>query len=70
MDAEHFIAWLAEMKAAKLARTDAAAARLLKVSTNTILSLKAKGTDERTALACRALLHRMRPYRPERAEAA
>lgn len=65
MNAEDFIAWLAEMKAAGLARSDAACARLLKVSTNTILAMKANGADMRTALACRALLHRMRPYRPD-----
>jgi streptomycin 6-kinase len=65
MNAEDFIAWLAEMKAANLARSDAACARLLKVSTNTILAMKANGADMRTALACRALLHRMRPYRPD-----
>lgn len=70
MNADDFIAWLAEMKAAGLARSDAAAARLLKVSTNTILSMKAKGADMRTALACRALLHRMTPYSAEPAAEA
>jgi hypothetical protein len=57
-----FVSWLAEMKVAGLARSDAAAARLLGVSANTVVSLKKDGADTRTALACRALLHRLEPY--------
>jgi hypothetical protein len=57
-----FTRWLAEMKVAGLARSDAAAARLLGVSANTVVSLKKDGADTRTALACRALLHRLEPY--------
>lgn len=62
MTAQAFAAWLAEMKEAGLARSDIACARLLDVSANTILAMKRDGTDRRTALACRALLHRMEPY--------
>lgn len=57
-----FIDWLAAMKAAGLARSDAAAGRLLGVSANTVLEMKQRGADLRTALACRALLHRLEPY--------
>ena len=57
-----FCAWLAAMKAAGLARHDADCAKLLGVSQNTVVSLKERGADLRTALACRALLHRLEPY--------
>lgn len=57
-----FVAWLAEMKAAGLAKSDADCGRLLDVSANSIVAMKDRGTDKRTALACRALLHRMQPY--------
>lgn len=62
MTAEAFAQWLAEMKEAGLARSDAAASRLLGVSANTVLEMKQRGADVRTALACRALLHRLQPY--------
>ncbi len=62
MTKEAFTAWLAEMRVAGLARSDAAAARLLGVSANTVVALKKDGADLRTALACRALLHRLEPY--------
>jgi hypothetical protein len=62
MNPATFIAWLAEMKSANLARSDAAAARLLGVSANTVVEMKQRGADLRTALACRALLHRLEPY--------
>ena len=62
MSPESFTNWLAEMKSAGLARSDAACAKLLGVSANGILLMKKNGTDRRTALACRALLHRLEPY--------
>lgn len=62
MTANEFVAWLADMKSAGLARSDAECARLLGVSANTVVSLKREGADTRTALACRALLHRLEPY--------
>ena len=65
MTADDFLAWLAAMKAAGLARSDAACARLLDVSHNTVLAMKAKGADRRTALACRALLDGLQPYGKE-----
>ena len=57
-----FIEWLAAMKAAGLARSDAAAARLLGVSANSVVKMKTRGADLRTALACRALMHLMEPW--------
>lgn len=63
MDAATFRAWLAEMKEAKLARSEAECARLLGLARNTIANMKRTGADQRTALACRALLHRMEGYR-------
>lgn len=63
MSPEAFTKWLAEMKAAKLAKSDADCARLLGISANSVVGMKRRGTDLRTALACRALLHRLEPYR-------
>lgn len=62
MTADEFKAWLSEMKAAKLIRSDADAARALGTHANTILRYKDKGADQQTALACRALFHRMKPW--------
>ena len=62
MTATDFKLWLTAMKEANLARSDAAAARLLGVSANTVSEMKQRGADVRTALACTALLHRMKPY--------
>jgi len=50
------------MKDAGLARSDADCAKLLGVSANSVVTMKVKGADTRTALACRALLHRLEPY--------
>ena len=62
MTRENFINWLAEMKSAGLARSDKACADLLGVSANSVVAMKSRGTDRRTALACRALLYRLEPY--------
>lgn len=62
MTQESFRSWLAEMKSAGLARSDAECARLLGVHVNSIVAMKQRGADTRTALACRALLHRLDPY--------
>jgi hypothetical protein len=61
MTPEAFAEWLAEMKAAKLARSDAECARLLGLSANAVVIMKRRGADQRTALACKALLHRLTP---------
>ncbi len=57
-----FKTWVTEMKAVGLAKSDAQLACLLGVSKNTLVDMKKRGADQRTALACRALLHRMTPY--------
>lgn len=62
MTPEQFTNWLADMKSAGLARSDAECARLLGISPNSVVAMKRNGADLRTALACRALLHRMEPY--------
>ena len=62
MTPEAFARWLAEMKLSGLAKSDAECGRLLGMSANAIVEMKKRGTDRRTDLACRALLHRMTPY--------
>jgi hypothetical protein len=62
MRPEAFIAWLADMKAAGLARSDADCAKMLGISANGLLKRKKQGASLETSLACRALLHRMEPY--------
>ena len=62
MTPEQFCDWLAEMKAAGLARSDAAAARLLGISANAVVGRKRNGASREVALACRALFHRLEPW--------
>lgn len=62
MTPEAFTAWLADMKSAGLARSDAECAKLLGVHPNGLLKRKKQGANLETALACRALLHRLEPY--------
>ncbi len=62
MTPETFTRWLADMKSAGIARSDAECGRLLGVSANSVVTMKSRGADLRTALACRALLHRLEPY--------
>lgn len=62
MTSDQFNRWLADMKSAGLARSDAECGRLLGKSPDTIVRMKSNGADRTTALACRALLHRMLPY--------
>jgi DNA-binding CsgD family transcriptional regulator len=62
MTGTSFVKWLIDMKVSGLARSDAECARLLGISANSVVSLKKNGADMRTALACRALLHRLEPY--------
>ena len=65
MTPKAFTQWLADMRSAGLAMTDRQAAKLLGVHYNAITRYRQKGADQRTALACRALLHRMEPYGPD-----
>lgn len=60
MTPEAFHCWLAEMKSAGLAKTDAGCARL--IGYRDVIRQKESGGDYRLALACRAALHRLEPY--------
>lgn len=62
MSATSFDRWLREMAQRPFYKSDAAAARLLGISANSVVTMKRCGCDRRTALACRALLHRLEPY--------
>lgn len=66
MTPEAFNLWLADMKAAGLAKTGRDAGALLGVSPNSIVTMRREGvrgpTAIRTALACRALLAGLAPY--------
>lgn len=62
MTPEAFKNWLASMKEAGLARSDAECARLLGVTANGLSKMKKNGTTKATALACRALFHRLEPW--------
>lgn len=55
MTPTQFNQWLAEMKSAGLARSDADCAKLLGKTDDTIVNYKRKGTDRTIALACAAL---------------
>lgn len=57
-----FTAWLADMKSAGHARSDAECGRLLGRSADQIVRYKQNGADRVVALACRALLCGMKPY--------
>ena len=50
------------MRSAGLIKNERELAVIFDVQPNTISSMKQKGMDKRTALACRALLHRLEPY--------
>lgn len=62
MTGPQFCHWLAAMKAAGLAKSDAHCGRLLGISPVSIVAIKRRGADHRTALACRALYHRLEPW--------
>lgn len=62
MNALQFIMWLADMKSAGLARSDAQCAKLLGISSNSVVDMKKRGADLRTALACNAILKGVPPY--------
>ena len=62
LSAEGFRAWLTAMQAPPYNASNAECGRLLGVSANSIVAMKQRGTDRRTALACRALFHRLEPW--------
>ncbi len=55
MTPEAFKRWLATMKAAGLAKSDADCARLLGISANAVVYRKKHGATYEVALACQAL---------------
>ena len=57
-----FARWLAEMKLAGRARSDAECGRLLGITPRQVLNIKANGGTQQTALACAALLKKLKPY--------
>lgn len=65
MTGQQFADWIEDMKQAGLARSDADCAVLLGVNRNSIVNRKRDGVRLETALACRALLHRLKPYGEE-----
>jgi len=62
MQPESFANWLAAMTAAGLISSKRDAASLLGVTDDTITAYLRRGADLRTALACRALFHRLEPW--------
>ena len=62
MTSDAFTHWLAAMKAAGLATSDAHCGRQLGLSDDTVVRIKRGGADVRTALACQALLYKLKPY--------
>lgn len=62
MTPEAFARWLAEMKAAGLAKSDADCARALGFAPKNLPRYKERGGDDRLALACAAVLGRLEPY--------
>ena len=68
MTPEEFTTWLAAMKAAGLARSDAECGRLLGMSANSVLNLKKNGGGKWIALACAAVLAGIGPYNPRENE--
>lgn len=62
MTGEQFCKWLDEMKASGLAKSDAQCAKMLGIHPVSLVKRKTNGAKRETALACRALLHRIQPY--------
>ena len=62
MSPESFIAWLDEMTSSGRAKSDAECARLLGRTPHNIVTMKKRGADRMTALACTALLADLAPY--------
>lgn len=59
MTPEEFKAWVKQMKDWGIAQSRNECGRLLGVVPNTMIRFCKNGCDKRTALACKALLHRL-----------
>jgi hypothetical protein len=57
-----FERWLEAMRQPPYLASEDECARLLGVSANSVVRMKQDGADLRTALACRALFHRLEPW--------
>ena len=62
ISAAAFRSWLTEMSKRPFYSDPRSCAEKLGVSYETVMDWAANGSDARTALACRALLHRLVPY--------
>lgn len=65
---EAFVFWLDLVRFKKLAKSDAEAGQLLGITKNTVSTMKKSGADQRTALACNAILHRLPPFHRDQFE--
>ncbi len=63
MTPQAFARWLAEMISAGEARSAKDCADLLGMSAEHVSRMKRRGAPRYVALACRALLHRLEPYK-------
>lgn len=62
MPADSFCEWLAQMSNRPFYKSERECAIVLGLPEDAIKIMKRDGADLRTALACRALLHRLEPY--------
>ena len=62
MSPESFARWLIDMQERGLAKSDAECGRLLGITSRQILNMKRNGAPHQTALACAALLKKLKPY--------
>ena len=62
MTPESFLAWIKHMKLLGFASNKQKCAQALGVSEKTLYNWIEKGTDKRTALACKALINGLEPY--------
>jgi len=62
MTAADFTQWLADMREAGRALSDAKCAKAIGMTPNSVVLMKRRGTDYRTALACAAALAGLPPY--------
>jgi hypothetical protein len=62
LSAEAFCQWLTIVQDLGKASSQREAAELLGVDPMTIVDMKRKGADRRTAYACQAILHDLEPF--------
>lgn len=62
MTPEQFAAWCEEVKNRGIAKSITSIAYLLGISVTSVNNLKNRGCDKRTAYACAAIIHGIKPY--------